>query len=519
MTAEIKRLAGHPNFPLLLLLTINLLAGLWTFRDYGFSWDEPLFYSYADSVGYAYSIKARLSKDFDIRQAYGASPDDHKTRGPAYILLADPAAKLLYKAGLDQASAWHLLNFLTVQIGLVFFYLLARRFADPWPAGAATALYAWQPLFWGHAFINPKDPSFTVFMLASIYLGLRMVDRITAGNRLDPWQIVRASLLPGILLGLTTSIRIIGPLAGGLVLLYFLLKGKYRHWWIFLPYGLITILAMLACWPYLWSAPVANFLSVFRFMADNPTELAVLFLGQTFRADHLPHRYFPTMLVLTLTEVVWPLFAIGLVVAARRLKRLDWRALLIVLVWFWIPFVYVLVKSPPMYDGFRHFFFSAPPIFLVGGLAFQAIFDSFHPIWLRAVLVILVLLPGVVGIVRLHPFEYTYYNSLAGGTGGAFRQYETDYWLTCYKEAMAWVDRNAPDGTVLYVPREPYIAAYYAKPAVHVSQDAPAIGDWMLFSTRSNLDQRSIYRKQPVLHAVSREGADFCLVKQFTTQP
>jgi hypothetical protein len=69
------------------------------------------------------------------------------------------------------------------------------------------------------------------------------------------------------------------------------------------------------------------------------------------------------------------------------------------------------------------------------------------------------------------------------------------------------------------VPREPYIAAYYAKPAVQVSQDAPAIGDWMLFSTRSNLDQRSIYRKQPVLHAVSREGADFCLVKQFTTQP
>ena len=26
--------------------------------------------------------------------------------------------------------------------------------------------------------------------------------------------------------------------------------------------------------------------------------------------------------------------------------------------------------------------------------------------------------------------------AFVGGTGGVFRHYETDYWLTCYKEAV-----------------------------------------------------------------------------------
>ena len=37
--------------PIPLLLIVNLLIGLLTFRAYGLSWDEPLFYQYADASG------------------------------------------------------------------------------------------------------------------------------------------------------------------------------------------------------------------------------------------------------------------------------------------------------------------------------------------------------------------------------------------------------------------------------------------------------------------------------------
>jgi len=40
-------------------------------------------------------------------------------------------------AGLDMASAWHLVNFLTWLVGLTFFYFLTRLWLDPWPAAGA----------------------------------------------------------------------------------------------------------------------------------------------------------------------------------------------------------------------------------------------------------------------------------------------------------------------------------------------------------------------------------------------
>ncbi|HKY53750.1 MAG TPA: hypothetical protein VJM08_05550, partial [Anaerolineales bacterium] len=52
--------------PIYILLVINILIGLFVFRNYGLSWDEPLFYDYADALGYAYSPKEWFSEHFDL---------------------------------------------------------------------------------------------------------------------------------------------------------------------------------------------------------------------------------------------------------------------------------------------------------------------------------------------------------------------------------------------------------------------------------------------------------------------
>ncbi|MGZ9235614.1 MAG: hypothetical protein ACXW4E_08825, partial [Anaerolineales bacterium] len=154
--------------PILILLAVNILAGLFVFRDYGLAWDEPLFYDYGDALGYAYSPREWFSGNFDVSNSYGPSGDDHKTRGPAYLLIAREPVHLLETLGLDRASAWHLINFLFFQLGVFFFYRLASRWMKSAAALAASALFAWQPLLWGHAFINPKDPPFLMFILASV---------------------------------------------------------------------------------------------------------------------------------------------------------------------------------------------------------------------------------------------------------------------------------------------------------------------------------------------------------------
>ncbi len=585
---------SHPfpiRSPLLLLLTINLAVGLFTFRNYGLSWDEPLFYDYANSIWEAYTPQA-FSPGFDFESVYGRSPDDHKIYGPAYLLLARPVQQMVVTLfDVDMASAWHLVNFLTFQIGLVGFYRLSRRWFDPWPATLTTAFLSWQPVFWGHAFINPKDMPFMVFFLWSLTLGLEMVDVITAPDATQRQKATK-TLLAALLLGLTSAIRIIGPLAGVLVGLYFLLcmwqrKNQYakstkKHgtasarkafsvhfrkfrvfrvqvfktgapsaWLTFLAYGLLAMLFMYAFWPYLWADPLNRLLAVLRHMSNNPTELAVLFLGQIFRANEMPRRYLPTMLTLTLTEPTWIMFTAGVILATRQIlkKVLDFRAPLVVLTLFGFMLGYLLYFTPSIYDGFRHFLFILPPVFLFCGFVFQWLADFRHAEntdsiekygqnhlldffsvrirrfrafrvrgFLAAGIVSVLLLPGLLGIGQMHPYEYAYYNRFAGGVGGAYRVYETEYWLTCFKEAAEWVKYNEP-ATTLHVQREFPIAAYYAeglnlKDLAREPEASIQTGDLMLFHTRANLDIRSIYRKLPVVTSFGRGGAEFCIIKR-----
>ena len=126
--------------------------------------------------------------------------------------------------------------------------------------------------------------------------------------------------------------------------------------------------------------------------------------------------------------------------------------------------------------------------------------------------------PVQPGIVQLHPYEYTYYNSLVGGTSGAFRQYETDYWLTCYKEAVEQLQGSTNTPLNLYVHREAYIADYYAGDNITVHELRGAMnevqsGDYVLVNTRTNEDRR-LFEDAPTLLGIGRGDAAFCIIKQ-----
>ncbi len=516
---RLHRFLQNKTSPILLLLAVNLIVGLLVFRDYGLSLDEPLFYGYADAIGYAYSPAEWFSGDFDLIHAYGPSAGDHANRGPAYLLIARIPAHLLQSMGLDMASSWHLVNFLTFQIGLYFFYAFCLRWMRPWAAFGATALTSTQPVLWEHAFINPKDPPFLVFFLITLELGFRMAEKLAKPEPGETrWQTFRQVLLPAILLGLTTNIRVLGPLAAALVGIYFLtLRKPARIWW-FVPYGLIAYAVMVLTWPYLWDAPVGKFIQVVRFMSANPTTLKVFFNGALYPANELPLRYLPLLMLITLTEPVWPLAAFGFLVAGIRTwkNKIAWKSLLPALAWFGIPFMYVLLRQPPMYDGFRHFLFIVPPIFVLAGIALDTIVQWLQKTWLRVTIVLVLLLPGIIPGIRLHPYQYTYYNQFVGGTGEASLRFETDYWLTCYKDAVEQLIpvANAAEGPIhLYVRREFYIAAYYAPENILVAENSPKVaqpGDFILSHSRANPGLQVLRNTSPYFMRVERDGAVFC---------
>lgn len=521
--------------PIPILIVVNILIGLFIFRDYGLTWDEPYFYSYGDALGYAYTPANWFSGHFDLNNSYGVSGDDHKTRGPAYLFLARNVVYGVEVLGSDSASAWHLVNFLFFQLGIYFLYRISKRWMNSSAAFATAALFSYQPLLWGHAFINPKDPPFLTFLLASVCLGFEMVDKLVNDSNSQKQKII-SIIFPAIILGIATSIRVLGPLVGLLVFIYLLssivqnrtAKSFKPLWVLFISYGVIAILIMLATWPYLWESPLTNFFYVFRFMSDNPTNLSVLFGGQVYRASDLPHRYLPFLLATTLTEPVWFLFVFGLIIAYWKIftKKITkpgyFITLTLILAWFLILIAYVLLRRPAMYDGFRHFLFILPPIFIFIGFVFEFIFEkikltiAFY--WIHAVILIAIIAPGVVGIIQLHPYEYAYYNSFVGGTDGAFRKYETDYWLTCYKAAVEQLNATTTTPVNLFVKREAYVAVPYANSNINVRdlRDAAAqvrSGDYVLVNTRTNED-RSTFKDAPIIIEIKRGNATFCIVRQ-----
>jgi hypothetical protein len=98
-----------------------------------------------------------------------------------------------------------------------------------------------------------------------------------------------------------------------------------------------------------------------------------------------------------------------------------------------LPVVVTVIARPAMYNGIRHFVFLMPPFAVLGGLATAWIAQRLRllsPIATGAG--VAVLLAGfaspIVDMVRLHPYEYTDFNHIAGGVPGARPRYMIDYW-------------------------------------------------------------------------------------------
>lgn len=93
-----------------------------------------------------------------------------------------------------------------------------------------------------------------------------------------------------------------------------------------------------------------------------------------------------------------------------------------------------------MYDNFRQILFLIPPIFLLAGIALDAIFQFARKWWVRSILLFILVLPGIYWCWNLHPYEYIYYNSLVGNIEGAKNRFDLDYWMTSFRETTLFLN-------------------------------------------------------------------------------
>ena len=171
LISRIKLLTSLTYFPVIVLITANIIVGVYVVDDYGESVDEENLYIYAENSLGAYS---EISNGLQTKD-YG--PSNHRFYGPAYLIAGELLTQMIQSINNKwlEITSWHLVNFLSFQFGLFFFYSICKKLMNTRSAFGATILFSTQPLIWGQAFINSKDIPFLAFFLAAIGSGLSMV--------------------------------------------------------------------------------------------------------------------------------------------------------------------------------------------------------------------------------------------------------------------------------------------------------------------------------------------------------
>jgi hypothetical protein len=320
----------------------------------------------------------------------------------------------------------------------------------------------------------------------------------------------------GAVLGLACATRPSAPIAGALVTFLALARVGYRGLRSLLLYWLLAAGVCFAAWPSLWSSPWNSAMAFLHQTASVPFDTAVLFAGNVSRPAELPWFYLPTFVLFQTTIPALAFAVIGAVLAFRRKdnRRSEYLATAI---WFLLPLLLAMGLATTLYDNGRHYLFLWSGGLLFAAVAIDWVMALPLPAGISLGLVAGALVPGILGIIQLHPYEYVYFNELVGGVNGAYRRYELDYWATSYREAMDFVNRRASPGAWIEVATARELFDDYARRDLHlVAEDddlatspAPEFG---IAITRANRDL-GFFPQAPVVFRVELGAATLAIVR------
>ena len=426
-----------------LFVALFVLVGT-TFKQYAVSNDEGLQHHYGELIVAYYTSGFTNHSVFEFANLY------------LYGGLFDVVAALLaHVLPFDPYDIRHVMCALTGIGGVTATWVTARMIAGPRAGLLAGLSLALCGVWYGGMFNHTKDVPFASAMMGATFFLLR-----AAHNLPDPPR--RDILWFGIMLGAALGLRATGLLMVGYSVAMIVLRswtirrhnwrllGRESGWSLvhFVPAFAVGYVIMIAFWP--WAAlglfnPVRAIVAFANFHYPIKTIIA----GQVYYMDAVPRWYEPEYLAIKLPIVLLVGVAAALVSAVRsatvRSTNQDGGAplqevgSLLFLIAF--PLLCQIIGHGPSDTGLRHFLFVVPPLAVLAGIGLNACLSAVeargHTVGFVALAgVAAVLIGDAADLVRLHPYEYLFYNSLVGGLQGASRRYVMDYWVNIMPAAV-----------------------------------------------------------------------------------
>lgn len=428
------------------------LIGLFLFRDYGVSTDEPFERSTMYiNMNYITTQLGREPMDVPALETY-----EDKYYGMALQL---PTA--VFEKG-DRGfpyiySCRHLYTFGLCFIGYLFFFSLCKRIFHSNILGIlGVVMVALYPRFFAEQFYNIKDMVFVSVFMVTMWATERLITNKFSWKWIFLFTVISAVAM---------NVRIFGAIFMAFVIGYIwiacILEKVYKMnvygltWKRALWISVIMVVLFWAMWvllmPGAWEHPFRSMIEMFSDFSDYDWHGKIVFMGKVIEDNQLPWYYIPVWLLVSLP--VWYLicFAAACGIAAWNVaiqikqkknlllntffeyKYLTWCVLL-----FLVPWTGIVTINATMYNAWRHCYFLLPPIvmFILYGVYFimkkgtQGIKIGF------SILITIGIVVQIEWICVNHPHEMVYFNEIGRRYAAGF---DRDYWHMAEQQAYQYI--------------------------------------------------------------------------------
>lgn len=424
--------------------------GILTAKDYGIHIEEKFHRSNGFYwLNYVLSF-TNLNNLKEISLIKFKSISDYTLSSVAYynkygIIFDVPAALIEILFNINEPKKFyqlrHILSFIIFFISTIFFFkILLNRFKNINIGILGTTFYILSPRIYGDSFLY-KDILFLSICTISIYSFFKVIDNFNYRNL----------IFFALFSSLATSTRIIGIFLPIMFLIITFLEILYRKpKKDFIVKNILCLLLfflfLIIHWPYLWSSPFNNFLSVFKSIKTDLVNIKILFNGIFISNEFIPYSYLPRWIVISTPTIHIILFLIGYYFIFKRFlikfikieecsKNHDlWHSLnekkdFIIFISLSSIFLFCIINNVKLYNGWRLLYFLN--IFFVYIITY-CIYLFFIKIRLKNKIVYLNLFFAISFLIiaqrmaLYHPYQSLYFNGFLSKENK--NSYEGDYY-------------------------------------------------------------------------------------------
>jgi hypothetical protein len=439
-TRWIGRFDVHDVATIVVIAALVVIA-LSTFKDYAISNDEAVQHRYGELIISYYASGFSDQSLFNFKNLY--------LYGGLFDVMVVTLSHLI---PIDPHDLRHILCAL-IGIGAVgATAATARLIAGPRAAMFAAIGLSVSGAWYGAMFNHTKDIPFAAAMIGATQLLIRIARSVPLPRALD----VAAF---GLLVGAALGMRVLGLLlviyAGLAIAIYvprpefgrrrFAIDSSLRLW----PALVLAYVIMILAWPWAALAPLNPIRGILAF-SEFQYSIRTVLAGQVYDMANAPRLYVPIYILIRMPLLM--LFGVALAIVFTALPRTaagakppPHRDIALLSLTVIFPLTCQVVFHGPAFTGLRHFLFVIPALTILASIGLDTALTALATrgrVTAAGGLAVVTacFVSNAVTLVRLHPYEYLFYNTLVGGLEGASRRYDLDYWFGSMPEALTQLE-------------------------------------------------------------------------------